>query len=71
MFTKNVANNLHLNENRFGFEPEFTIKVAKMKVRIYEIGISYSGRGYSEGKKINWKDGMKALWCMLRYGFFN
>ena len=68
MFTKDVAKKLKLKENRFGFEPEFTIKVAKMKARIYEMGISYSGRNYSEGKKINWRDGIRAVWCIIKYG---
>jgi len=69
-FTKDVARSLNLQENRFGFEPEFSIKVAKMGVRIYEVGISYSGRSYNEGKKINWKDGLWALWCIFKYGFW-
>jgi glycosyltransferase involved in cell wall biosynthesis len=67
MFTKNVAKDLDLKENRFGFEPEFTIKVARMKARIYEMGISYSGRNYSEGKKIGWRDGLRALYCIFKY----
>jgi glycosyltransferase involved in cell wall biosynthesis len=67
IFTKDVAKKLRLKENRFGFEPEFTIKVAKMRVRIYEIGISYLGRSYSEGKKINWKDGIRAIYCLFKY----
>ena len=66
-FTKNVAKKLNLREKRFGFEPEFTIKVAKMGVRIYEVGVSYSGRSYIEGKKINWKDGLWAVVCLLKY----
>ncbi|MEK7090993.1 MAG: glycosyltransferase family 2 protein [Patescibacteria group bacterium] len=68
-FTKDVANKLNLQEKRFGVEPEFTIKVARMGVRIYEVGISYSGRSYAEGKKINWKDGLWTVWCLVRYGF--
>lgn len=68
MFTRGVAKKLKLKENRFGFEPEFTAKVAKMGARVYEMGISYSGRGYSEGKKINWKDGIWAFWCIVKYG---
>jgi glycosyltransferase involved in cell wall biosynthesis len=68
MFTKNIAEKLNLKEDRFGFEPEFTVKVAKMKARVYEMGISYSGRSYSEGKKINWKDGLWAAWCIIKYG---
>jgi len=56
-----------LQQNRFGFEPEVTAKVARRKLRIYEIAISYSGRTYAEGKKIGWKDGFQALWCIVRY----
>ena len=68
MFTKDIAKKLKIEENRFGFEPEFTIKIAKMKARVYEMGISYSGRNYSEGKKINWRDGFRAIWCIIKYG---
>jgi hypothetical protein len=53
-------------EDRFGFEPEITAKIAKCRLRIYEVGISYSGRTYEEGKKIDWKDGFRALWCLLK-----
>jgi glycosyltransferase involved in cell wall biosynthesis len=67
MFTKDVAKKLRLKENRFGFEPEFTIKIAKMRARVYEIGISYLGRSYSEGKKIGWRDGLRAVYCLLKY----
>jgi hypothetical protein len=56
-----------LEENRFGFEPEITVKVAKRRLRIYEVGISYWGRTYEEGKKIGWKDGFRVLWCLLKY----
>ncbi len=66
-FTRDVAKKLVIEENRFGFEPEFTAKVAAMKCRIYEVGISYSGRSYGEGKKIDWKDGVWAVWCILKY----
>lgn len=66
-FSRSVLQRLTIEENRFGFEPEFTAKVAKMDVRIYEVGISYSGRSYKEGKKINWKDGFSALRCILKY----
>jgi glycosyltransferase involved in cell wall biosynthesis len=69
MFTKDVANKLTIQENRFGFEPEFTVKIAKMNAKVYEVGISYSGRSYEEGKKINWKDGVWALWCLIKYRF--
>jgi glycosyltransferase involved in cell wall biosynthesis len=67
MFTREVADKLDLQENRFGMEPEFTAKISKMKVRIFEIGISYSGRNYDQGKKIGWKDGFRAIWCILKY----
>ncbi len=66
-FTIEVLNKLTIEESRFGFEPEFTAKIAKMDVRIYEVGISYYGRSYREGKKINWKDGFSALRCILKY----
>ena len=59
-----------LQQDRFGFEPEITAKVAKAGLRIYEVGISYSGRTYSDGKKIGWKDGFRAIYCILRYGLF-
>lgn len=71
MFTLKVAKKLDLQEDRFGMEPEFTAKVAQMKCRIFEVGISYHGRNYDEGKKIGWKDGVWALWCVVRYNLFN
>ena len=62
---------MHLVENRFGFEPEITAKIAKLRdIRIYEVGISYYGRQFKEGKKINWKDGMKAIYCIIKYNLF-
>ena len=67
VFRKQVIDNLVLKESRFGFEPEITAKVARLKCRIYEIGISYSGRTYSGGKKIGWRDGVWALWCIIKY----
>jgi len=67
MFTREVADRLDLQENRFGMEPEFTAKIAQMKCRVYEVGISYSGRNYDQGKKIGWKDGFHAIWCILKY----
>lgn len=70
MFTKKIARRLTLVENRFGFEPEFTAKVSQLKARTYEVGISYRGRGYEQGKKINWIDGLYALWCILKYNLF-
>ena len=67
-----MAKNLDLNEKRFGFEPEITAKLARIKnIRIYEVGISYYGRTYEEGKKINWKDGFRAIYCILKYNLFN
>jgi hypothetical protein len=62
---------VRIREDRFGFEPEITAKVARMRCRIYEVGISYSGRTYEEGKKIGWKDGVRALWCILKYNTFS
>jgi glycosyltransferase involved in cell wall biosynthesis len=71
LFKRDVIQNIHLKEKRFGFEPEVTAKISKIpKIRIYEIGISYYGRTYEEGKKINWKDGFRAIYCIIRYGFF-
>jgi glycosyltransferase involved in cell wall biosynthesis len=67
VFRREVIQSIKLDQNRFGFEPEVTVKIARMGLRIYEVGISYYGRTYEEGKKIGWKDGMKALWCILRY----
>ncbi|MDD2367003.1 MAG: glycosyltransferase family 2 protein [Desulfuromonadaceae bacterium] len=67
VFRRNVLDRFTIEENRFGFEPEITAKISKMNLRIYEIGISYSGRTYSEGKKIGWKDGISALRCILKY----
>ncbi|UCE23529.1 MAG: glycosyltransferase family 2 protein [Candidatus Zixiibacteriota bacterium] len=69
-FRRELVQSIDIEENRFGFEPEITAKVAKRKVRIYEIGISYYGRTYNEGKKIGWKDGCKAIWCILKYNLF-
>jgi glycosyltransferase involved in cell wall biosynthesis len=67
VFRREVIQAIDLKENRFGFEPEVTAKVAAAGVRIYEVGISYSGRDYSEGKKIGWKDAVRAFWCILKY----
>ncbi|OGW42632.1 MAG: glycosyl transferase [Nitrospirae bacterium RBG_16_43_11] len=67
VFKADVIRSLTIEENRFGFEPEITAKIAKKRYRIYEIGISYSGRDYSEGKKIGWKDGFRAIWCIVKY----
>lgn len=70
VFTRDVLEKLVFEEKRFGFEPEFTAKVAKLDVRIYEVGISYSGRTYREGKKIGWKDGIAAIKCIVKYNLF-
>jgi glycosyltransferase involved in cell wall biosynthesis len=67
VFRREVIQAIRLEEDRFGFEPEVTVKIAKRNLRIYEVGISYWGRTYEEGKKINWKDGLRALWCLLKY----
>ena len=70
-FRRDVIQSIAIEENRFGFEPEITVKVARRKLRIYEVGISYSGRTYEEGKKIGWKDGVRALYCLLKYSLKN
>jgi len=66
-FRRAVIQSIPIEENRFGFEPEITVKVARRRLRIYEVGISYWGRTYEEGKKIGWRDGMRAIWCLLKY----
>ncbi len=66
-FRRELLQSIPLEENRFGFEPEITVKIAKRRLRIYEVGISYWGRTYEEGKKIGWKDGLRAVWCLLKY----
>lgn len=72
LFRRSIVQGLTLKEKRFGFEPEVTAKVAKIPgIRIYEVGVSYYGRTYEEGKKINWKDGFRALYCIVRYGWFS
>ena len=67
VFRREVIQSIPIEEDRFGFEPEITVKIAKRKLRVYEVGISYWGRTYAEGKKIGWKDGVRALWCLLKY----
>jgi glycosyltransferase involved in cell wall biosynthesis len=69
VFRREVIKKITIEENRFGFEPEITAKVARLKVRIYEVAISYYGRTYAEGKKIGWRDGFRALWCIFKYNF--
>lgn len=72
VFRKHILDQIELKEDRFGFEPEVTAKIAKLKdCRIYEVGISYYGRTYAEGKKINWKDGFRAVYAILKYGLFS
>jgi len=72
LFRSDIVKKLQLKEKRFGFEPEVTAKIAKIPgIRIYEVGISYYGRTYAEGKKINWKDGFRAIYCIIRYGLFD
>ncbi|HTS06922.1 MAG TPA: glycosyltransferase family 2 protein [Candidatus Eisenbacteria bacterium] len=67
VFRREVIQSIPLEEDRFGFEPEVTVKIAKRQLRVYEVGISYWGRTYAEGKKIGWKDGVRALWCLVKY----
>jgi glycosyltransferase involved in cell wall biosynthesis len=71
LFKREILQSIPLKENRFGFEPEVTAKISRIKnIRIYEVGISYYGRTYAEGKKINWQDGFRAIWCVLKYNVF-
>jgi glycosyltransferase involved in cell wall biosynthesis len=67
VFRREVIQSIRIDENRFGFEPEVTAKVARMGCRVYEVGISYYGRTYAEGKKIGWRDGLRTVWCILKY----
>ncbi len=72
LFKTSIIKKLYLKEKRFGFEPEITAKISKLKgIKIYEVGISYSGRTYAEGKKINWKDGFRAIYCIVKYNVFS
>jgi len=72
LFRTDIIQAIKLKENRFGFEPEVTAKISRVhKVRIYEVGISYYGRTYEEGKKIGWKDGFRAIWCIMKYNLFS
>jgi hypothetical protein len=66
VFRRDILRRLVLREDRFGIEPELTAKIARLDCRIFEVGVSYSGRTYAEGKKIGWKDGVRALWCILK-----
>jgi len=69
-FRRELLDGLVIQENRFGFEPEITAKIARLKARVYEVAISYDGRTYEEGKKIGWRDGVRAIWCIIRYNLF-
>jgi len=70
MFRREVIQSIAIEENRFGFEPEITAKIAKKNLRVYEVGVSYSGRTYAEGKKIGWRDGFRALYAIVKYNLF-
>src|SRR5262249_40624065 len=70
VFRRELIQAITIEESRFGFEPEITAKIAKTGCRVYEVGISYYGRTYADGKKINWKDGVKAIWCIIKYNIF-
>jgi len=70
IFRREIIQSIDIKEHRFGFEPEITAKIARRRVRIYEIGISYYGRTYEEGKKIGWRDGLRAIWCILKYNLW-
>jgi len=69
VFRRDVIQKIELEEDRFGFEPEVTAKIARLGLRIYEVAISYHGRTYAEGKKIGWQDGVHAIWCIVKYNF--
>ena len=71
MFKREVIHGITIEESRFGFEPEITAKIAQKRCRIFEVGISYSGRTYDQGKKIGWKDGVWAIWCILKYNVWH
>lgn len=70
-FVRELIQKIAIEEDRFGFEPEITAKVARVHARVYEVGISYNGRTYAEGKKIGWRDGLRALWCICKYNLFS
>lgn len=71
VFRREILDQARFRENRFGFEPEFTARIARLGYRVYEVGISYSGRTYDDGKKIGWRDGCRALWCIVRYNLWH
>ncbi len=70
VFRTEIIKNIDIQEDRFGFEPEITAKISKLKCRVYEVGVSYHGRTYEEGKKITWRDGLRAIYCIIRYNVF-
>jgi membrane-bound inhibitor of C-type lysozyme len=70
VFKSQIIKNIEIEEKRFGFEPEITAKIAKQNLKIFEVGVSYYGRKYSDGKKITWKDGFSAMRCILKYNLF-
>ena len=70
VFRREIIQSISIEENRFGFEPEVTAKISKLNIRIYEVGISYHGRTYAEGKKISWKDGFRAIYCIVKYNLW-
>jgi len=70
VFRREVIQSINIEESRFGFEPEITAKISRLNLRIYEVGISYYGRTYDEGKKIGWRDGVRAIYCIFKYGLF-
>jgi len=70
-FRRDLLQEIVLREERFGFEPEITAKLARREARFYEVGVPYAGRTYAEGKKVGWRDGLRALWCIIKYGFFD
>ena len=69
LFTRAVLERVTIQENRFGFEPEIVAKVARLRCRVYEVGVSYAGRTYEDGKKVTWRDGVRALWCIVKYSW--
>jgi hypothetical protein len=70
VFRRDILEQITIEEDRFGFEPEITAKVARLKCRVYEVGVSYAGRTYAEGKKIGFRDGLRAIWCVIKYNLF-
>jgi hypothetical protein len=71
LFTREVVQRVTLQEDRFGFEPEIVAKVARLRCRVYEVGVSYAGRTYEDGKKVTWRDGVRALWCIVKYSWLS